>query len=366
MTSPPVPPPPLTLPPWVTPPATATHTATLQLIRSSLSQEAGPFIGPEAYDVRAMGGSDATKLVCTIYPIQSGIPQQDSLIDRPLYRPNATQQIDRNRYVMSYDPSTGTITPDLPWAIAPYSDALGTTYGFMEAFTYHDLEQYVYQDIEGSGINGIGERFELLGPFDAPTTTRLINEGLRHCWLVVEVACVPTSNTTRHDLSVVAPWLIDTGNVLQVGLLANGEDRNLQDPFTRRVRGTVERDGGNFYLNTDPQTFNAGDLVYLRCLKRAYDHCRAAGGNFGDRQGLSLETDEAPVMRGWAASAALVAGWRQFGHLLEPAANQRLIRDQASAVAAFNDLVREHLVADMPQKKLYRQRSFGPSVRTAG
>jgi hypothetical protein len=164
----------------------------------------------------------------------------------------------------------------------------------------------------------------------------------------------------------VAPWLVDTGNVLQVGLLANGEDRNLQDPFTRRVRGQVERDGGNFYLNTDPQTFNDGDLIYLRCLKRAYDHCRAAGGTFGDQQGLSLETDEAPITSGWAASAALVAGWRQFGHLLEPAANQRLIRDQASAVAAFNDLVREHLVADMPQKKLYRQRSFGPSVRTAG
>ncbi len=338
----------------------------LQQYRSSFSTEAGPYIGPESYEVRAMGGSDLTKLVCTIYPIQSGIPQQDTLIDRPLYRPNATQQVDRNRYVMGYAPSTGTITPDIDWAVAPYSDAAGTTYGFMEAFTYHDLEQYIYQDLEGSGINGIGERFEVLGPFDVPTSHRLINEGLRHCWVVVEVACVPTSLTTRHDLNAVAPWLIDTGDVLQVGLLANGEDRNLQDPFERRVRGTVERDGGHFYLNTYPQTFNEGDLIYLRCLKRAFDHCRASGGVFGDQQGLSLETDEAPIERGWVAAAALVAGWRQFGHLLEPAANQRLIRDQASAVAAFNDLVREHLVADMPQKKLYRQRAFGPAVRTAG
>ena len=363
--SPPLPPP-LMLPPWVTPPVTAMHNASLQYIRSSFSQEAGPFIGLESYDLHAMVGSTVDQLVCLVYPIQSGIPQQDTLIDRPLYRPNATQQTDRNRYVMAYDPSTGTITPDLPWTNSPYIDATGTTYGFLEALTYHDMEQYNYVQLEGSGPTGPGERFEILGPFDQPSTTRLINEGLRHCWLVVEVACVPTVNTTRHDLSVVAPWLIDTGNVLQVGLLANGEDRNLQDPFQRRVRGLVERDGGNFYLNTDPQTFNAGDLVYLRVLKRAYDHCRAAGGNFGDQQGLSLETDEAPVMRGWAAAAALVAGWRQFGHLLEPAANQRLIRDQASAVAAFNDLVREHLVADMPQKKLYRQRAFGPAVRTAG
>jgi len=339
---------------------------TLQEYRSTFAQEAGPFIGPESYEVRAMGGSDLTKLVCTIYPIQSGIPQQDTLIDRPLYRPNATQQTDRNRYVMSYDPSTGTITPDIEWAVAPYSDVAGTTYGFLEAFTYHDMEQYEYVDLEGSGINGIGERFEILGPFDAPTTTRLLNEGLRHCWLVVEVACIPTIETTRHDLSVAAPWLIDAGDVLQVGLLANGEDRNLQDPFERRIYGRVERDGGTFYLQTGSMTFSTGDLIFLRCLKRGYDHCRGAGGNFGDQQGLLLETDEAPIERGWAAAAALVAGWRQFGHLLEPAANQRLIRDQASAVAAFNDLVREHLVADMPQKKLYRPRTFGPAVRMAG
>jgi hypothetical protein len=313
-----------------------------------------------------MGGSDLTKLVCTIYPIQSGIPQQDQLIDRPLYRPNAVQQTDRNRYVMTYDPASGTITPDIVWAVAPFSDVAGSTYGFLEAFTYHDLEQYVYQDIEGAGINGIGERFEVLGPFDVPTCHRLINEGLRHCWLVVEVACVPTIEMTRHDLNLVAPWLIDPGDVLQVGLLANGEDRNLQDPFERRIYGRVERDGGHFYLQTGSLTFSTGDLIYLRCLKRAYDHCRAAGGVFGEQQGLALETDEAPAERGWVAAAALVAGWRQFGHLLEPAANQRLIRDQASAVAAFNDLVREHLVADMPQKKLYRPRTFGPAVRMAG
>jgi hypothetical protein len=314
-----------------------------------------------------MVGSDTTKLVCLIYPIFSGIPQQDQLIDRPLYRPYATQLTDRNRYVMDYDPSTGTITPDLPWTISPYSDSSGSTYGFLEAFSYHDLEQFQYLQIEGGGINGIGERFEVLGPFDVPTAHRLINEGLKHCWLVVEVACIPTILTSRHDLNVVAPWLLDPNNVLQVGLLANGEDRNLQDPFERRINGIVERDGGHFYLNTGSMTFSDGDLIYLRCLKRAYDHCRFEGsGDFGNQAGLSNETDDAPVARDWVAAAALVAGWRQFGHLLEPAANQRLIRDQATAVGWFNDLVREHLVADMPQRKLYRPRTFGPAVRVAG
>jgi hypothetical protein len=164
-----------------------------------------------------MGGSDTTKLVCLAYPIMSGIPQQDQLIDRPLYRPNAVHDSDKHRYVMAYDPSTGTITPDLPWTMSPFSDATGSTYGHLEAFTYHDLEQYEYIDIEGAGANGVGERFEILGPFDVPTTHRLINEGLRHCWVVVEVPTIPTILTSRHDLSLVAPWLIDAGNVLQVG-----------------------------------------------------------------------------------------------------------------------------------------------------
>lgn len=338
---------------------------TLAQYRSMFSVEAGPYIGPESYDVRATSGSTTDQLVCGSYPITSGIPVQDSLIDRPIYLPAAVNTFDQNRYVMAYDPTTGTITPDLPWSFPLFSPNTGNTYGFLENYTYGDLEHYLYQDVEGLGITGTGQRFEILGPFDAPTTHRLINEGLRHCWLVVEVACVPTILTTRHDLNLAAPWLIEPGNILQVGLLANGEDRNLQDPFARRINGIVERDGGHFYLNTQGQTFNTGDLIYLRCLKRAYDHCRPAGGTFGDQAGLTLETDEAPIERGWAASAALVAGWRQFAHLLEPAANQRLIRDQTAAVAAFNDLVREHLVADMPQKKLYRTRSFGPAVRTS-
>ena len=370
MTSPPPPtfPPPtpaLLPPPGAVIPPAFTHIVNLAQIRSSLSQESGPYIGLDSYDLRAMVGSTTRELVCLSYPIQSGIPQQDTLVDRPLYRPNAVKPTDRNRYVMSYDPSTGTITPDLPWTNSPYFDGLGTTYAFLEGMTYHDMEAYDYVKLEGSTPTGPANASRSWDRSTCRQDHRLINEGLRHCWLVVEVACVPSLLTSRHDLTIVAPWLIDSGNLLQVGLQANLEDRNLRDPFERRIFGQVERDGGTFYLNTMSQTFNTGDTIWLRFLKRAYDHCRPSGGNFGDQQGLVLDTDEVPVMRGWAAAAALVAGWRQFGHLLEPAANQRLIRDQQSAVAAFNDLVREHLVADLPQKKLYRRRSFGPAVRVA-
>ena len=338
--------------------------------RSGLSVESGPYIGPESYVVRATSGSDTTKLVCSQYPIRSGIPSRASLLDRPLYRPSAAQTLDRHRYIMEYDPATGTITPDLPWIQPPFSLTSGNSYGFMESYTYFDLEgtplENLYEDLEGLGEDGIGERFEILGPFDAPTTHRLINDGLKNCWLVVEVACVPTEQAVRHDLAIVTPWLQDTTDILQVGYLAAGEDRNETDPFERIVRGQVELDGGVFYLNTWTRSFQDGDLLYLRCLKRAYDHCRPAGGVFGEQVGLQLEDDEAPVETDWLVSSALVLAWRRFGHMLEPLANQRLIRDQATAAAWFTDNCRKHFTQPLPARTLKRKRQFGPAATMVG
>lgn len=337
---------------------------TMAQYRNALAVECGPFIGPESYVVRATSGSDTTKLVCSNYPIRSGIPQQDQLVDRPLYRPSAAQELDKNRYVMDYEPSTGTITPDLVWINSPAGAVSSfNTYAFLEGYLYFDLEMYLYEDLEGTGIGGIGERFEVLGPFDAPTMHKLINDGLKQCWMVVDVPSTPTELATRHDLGVVAPWLQDANQVLQVGLLAAGEDRNQTDPFARRIYGHVERDGGSFYLNTYARSFNATDTLYLRCLKRAYDHCRPTGGFYGEQSGLNLETDEAPIEREWLTSSALVLGWRRFAHLLEPAANQRLIRDQAAATAWFADRSRVHLTAVKPQMTFTKARTFGPVFR---
>jgi hypothetical protein len=339
---------------------------TLTEYRSTFSVEAGPYIGPDSYDVRAMGGSNLTQLFCHAYPIQSGIPQQDQLIDRPLYRPQAVQANDKHRYIKGYTPQTGLIEPDLDWALPPIAAVGGTLYQDLEAFTYAELEAMTYEDMEDTGLAGFGERFEVLGPFDVPTTHRLINDGLKQCWLVVEVACIPTPMKARHNLSVVCPWLQDPSDVLQVGVLKNYDDRDLTDPFENVVRGQVERDGGDFYLNTGTSTFLDDEVLWLRVLKRAYDHCRASGGIFGEQSGLSLETDEAPCERDWVASSALVIAWRRFAHLLEPQANQRLIRDQAAAAAWFTDRCREHFTAPLPGRTLRRRRYFGPPRQLAG
>ena len=334
----------------------------LATYRSLLAVESGPYIGPESYEVRATSGSDTTQLVCSNYPIRSGIPQRTSLLDRPLYRPSVVQPHDKHRYVLDYDPSTGTITPDLPWATGLFSPPTGNTYAFLENYLYRDLEVYLYEDLEGLGITGIGERFEILGPFDVPTMHRLINDGLKNCWLVVEVVGVPTEQAVRHDMSQMAPWLQDTTDVLQVGYLAAGEDRNETDPFERIVLGQVERDGGGMFFNTWTRSFQNGDLLYFRCLKRAYDHCRAGGGEFGEQSGLVLESDEAPAETEWLVSSALVLAWRRYGHLLEPLANTRLIRDQATAAVWFSDNCRKHFTGPLPARTLKRKRVFGPPV----
>lgn len=325
--------------------------------------ESGPYIGPESYEVRATSGSSTTKLVCSQYPIRSGIAQNDLLTDRPLYRPNATRPEDRDRYVMTYDPSTGTITPDLAWTVPPIASPGGSSYEALEAFTYSDLEILLYEDIEDLGAAGVGERFEVLGPWDAPTMRQLINDGLKQCWMVVEVACYPTPETSRHSLAELTPWLQDPNHVRQAGVLTLGDDRNKTDPFANIVHGRIERDGGDLYLNTDGRTFNVGDTIYLRCYKRAFDHCRPAGGTFGDQVGLSLDTDEAPTERDWLVSSALLIGWRRFGHLLEVAANQRLIRDQASASTWFSDRTHQHFSAVSPTLTFQRARMFGPIFR---
>jgi hypothetical protein len=334
---------------------------TLAGYRRAVAVESGPYIGPESYVVRATSGSSTTQLVCSAYPIRSGIPQNDLLVERPLYRPNATREEDKNRYIQTYDPPTGTITPDLAWTLPPIAPPGGSTYESLEAFVYGELEHLLYEELEDLGAAGIGERFEVLGPFDVPTLHQLVNDGLKQCWMVVEVACLPTPGASRHSISaLVAPWLQDVNHVRQVGTLVNYEDSNQVDTFRRIVHGRIERDGGDYYFNSIGRTFNENEILYFRCYKRAYDHCRPAGGVFGDQQGLTLETDEAPIERDWLASSALTVGWRRFAHILEPVANQRLVRDQVSAAAWFADRSRQHFTAVAPTLTFRPARQFGP------
>jgi hypothetical protein len=68
------------------------------------------------------------------------------------------------------------------------------------------------------------------------------------------------------------------------------------------------------------------------------------------------------VERDWLVASALVIAWRRLAHLLEPLANQRVIRDQTSAAVWFTERTREHFTGPLPARTLKRRRQFGPPV----
>ena len=89
---------------------------------------------------------------------------------------------------MTYDPPTGTITPDLAWAIRR-SRRQGHHYESLEAYTYGDLEFMLYEDMENLGLSGVGRTLRgarsVRRADVAPDHQRRAQAG----WLVVDVAC---------------------------------------------------------------------------------------------------------------------------------------------------------------------------------
>ena len=70
----------------------------------------------------------------------------------------------------------------------------------------------------------------------------------------------------------------------------------------------------------------------------------------------------------WVAAATLIEVWRRYGHLLEPLANQRLIRDRTDAAQWFSDLTAKNFNAPPLEFRDLetwgpRQQSWGPFIQ---
>lgn len=278
---------------------------TLQEIRQFLAREVGPF-----QPGTATGASTAGLLVSTSYPIKSNIPQSSKFKDHLIFRPSASAD-DQVRVVSSYDPATGQLTPDLPWASAP----------------------------------GNGEAFELLGTIDPLELHDAINDALKEILVTTEFTLSPVKDDNR----TFAPTVREPAWVRQVGYLDVNEDRNRVDPYRggRTIRGDAMRLNGQVVLYHEGHTFDpARTTLYVKAMARAYERCAPAAGSFGDQAGLVLDTDTVEVDRTWVAATALVELWRRHSQILEAGANQRLIRNRVEAVAWKTDLSDELL--DVP------------------
>lgn len=206
--------------------------------------------------------------------LKSTIAQDNLWDDFSLYMPGAVAADDRSRIVKTYTPLTGALEPDRNWGVAP---------------------------------NGLA--FELLPGIDTDELHVALNEGLKDTFVTVEFTITAVANARRHT----APsWLTDESWVRQVGYLTTAEVRANTDPYRyREVRGQAVRDGATVYIEHPDRTFSTTEVIYVRAIKPAYNHCRAAGGAYGDQSGLTLETDEAPVPERWAAFATMLAVLRR-------------------------------------------------------
>lgn len=271
-------------------------------------------------------GGTTTTLADTSYKLKSSILSENTYKDWWLFRGEAASTADRARRVANYAPSTGTITVDLAYVNAPTNGENYELYALVEPFI--DL-------------------------------TIFVNDGLRQCFTEFEFTLTPTANVTRHTLSSVSSWLAEPGWIRQVGYLASGEDREKVDPYRRVVRGRVLQDGATFYLEHPYQTFNSTDTIYVKAIQPAYYQCRASGGTFGDQSGLNLETDECNADFHWVTAATLVEAWRRIGTVLDPLANQGLIKNREEAAIWFTSLTRSNF--RLPELTFRPHRGwFGP------
>lgn len=274
---------------------------TLLAYRQYIARELGGFLASTA------GTSTTVTLVDTAWPISSTLSQDDYYTDYYLYRPNALLATDRTRLVKTYTPSTGTLTPDTAWTNAP-----------------------------------TGEAYELHGVLSPAESLDAINAALKRTMIRTEIIGTTIAQVSRHSLATIAPWLSDPLWVRQVGWLAATDDRNKIDPYTRVVRGqAIEDDSAStagVAIEHPGQYWNGTEIMYLRIVKRGYDHCRATGSVFGTQSGLALDTDEAPINLEWLGAAALVEIWRRNSQVLETSSRARMVPNLQDAAARFSYL----------------------------
>ena len=280
--------------------------ATLKQVRRFIA----PYLGPFGV-ITSNASSTTTSLAFATSPWKSTIPQDDLLSDLWLFRPDAALAADKLRRVTSsgYNPSSGTLTPDLAWTNAPANAEEVELYGLIPPYG------------DGSGTADL--HF-------------LINEGLKRCLLVDEFTFSPSSATAqRHSLASAASWLTDPQLVYQVGILGPSDVRADTDPYTwHRVTGRRVKLDQTVYL----EGFSAQttDVVYVKAGKPAYYAVQAAGAGDYTQSGMSLDTDVCiPELR-WIAAATLVEAWERLSHLLAAGDQDRAKRERAEAAAWFS------------------------------
>lgn len=304
----------------------------LTTYRQTVAPIAGPYAAYTSDDVAMTTTTQITTALI------SSLAIDDSLTDYWHFIPGATLAADKLRTVSTYAPGTGTLTVDRAWSAVAIPRNV--------AFELHGI----VAPVAGPGINW----------------QNLINEALKRCMVVVEFTVTPTANANRHDLTTGQSWLTDPNWVRQVGWLTTSEARAEVDPYDgRQVNGFPEKLSSDVYLVHKSRTFVSTEVIYVKAIKPAYDHCRASGsGAYGDQSGITAEAHQAEPNDLWVAYGALVALCERFRGMDQatiPEKLRPLIARQTEWAAAFSDLTRKNF--QLPPRTLRNVRRWGPVMR---
>ena len=255
-------------------------------------------------------------------PFQSSINSDQLFIDKWLGRQAAAAAADRDRQIATYTPASGFLDPDDAWTNAPTSEA-----------------------------------FEITSMFSQTKLNAFVNEGLKRCWATREFTfTVSHANVRQHNLASGQTWLRDYRWVYQLGHLATGESRigtstvAQTDPFSRWKTGKGYNLPGQAWI--EGPSWLTTDTVYALAISPAYNLCRVTGGTYGGQNGLTLESDEAPVDEYWVAWAAVLAAADEIGHLVADGQATKEAREARSIAASrFTRLTAEYF---QPPRRTFR------------
>lgn len=254
------------------------------------------------------------------YPVRSNLDQGDLYPGKWLLRPQAPNEEDRVRIVaeLGYDPQTGTLRPDSPWTVGPNSTEPYELHGVIE-------------------------------PWDQMND--LVNEALKRCMVIDHLVLEPVPGEPYLNLTPYAPWLLDARWVrgcafIDPQLVDDPADIDMTQP---NFRGWVEQQGRTMMLRWQHWQYGTHStnpmVLVLRCVKRAFDHCRAApSGTFGERAGLSEEAHEGPVPDDWVAAGALVEFWNSLGDVVAAGNKAEAESNQTKAAQLFTTLSQNYFV----------------------
>jgi hypothetical protein len=289
-------------------PGAAALGATLAMYRRRIAEETGNFVAS------TVAAASSTYLQDARYPVLSNLDQSDLYTGKWLLRPETTDERDRVRIVQErgYDPGTGTLRPDSPWFTVPVT----------------------------------GERYEMHGVIEPwAQMNDFINEALKRCMVVDHLVLSIPGNTSTINLTPYAPWLLDRRWVRGAAFV---DPNSVDDPaevdmFQPTFRGFVEQNGASLLLRWQNIPWASGQVLVVRCIRRAYDLCRASSdGVFGEQSGVTEDAHESVAADDWVAAAAMVDFWNEFGDVVAAGNRAESESNQGKWAGVFTTLTQQY------------------------